>query len=81
MVDSSISGLRDSGDTKKSLAYVSYGLAGAAVIAGSALVYLNRRTSYEITAYEYRREQSKKKVSITPLVAPGSAGAMVFGRF
>ena len=80
MVDSSISGLRDSGDTKRSLAYVSYGIAGAAVIAGSALVYLNRRTSYEITADEYRREQSKK-VSITPLVAPGTAGAMVFGRF
>jgi hypothetical protein len=80
-VDSTISGMRDSGDTKKSLAYVSYGIAGAAIIAGSALVYLNRKTSYEITADEYRREQSKKTISITPVVAPGTAGAMVFGRF
>lgn len=82
MVDSSISGLRDSGDTKKTLSYISYGLAGAALVAGGALVYLNRRTSYEITADEYRREQAKKKsVSITPVVVPGSAGAMVYGRF
>lgn len=82
MVDSSISGIRDSGDTKKTLSYISYGLAGAAIVAGSALVYLNRRQSYEITADEYRREQAKKnKVSITPIVTPDSAGAMVFGRF
>lgn len=80
-VDSSISKLRDSGDTKKTLSIVGYGVAGAAIVAGAALVYLNRRTSYEITADEYRREQSKKKVSITPIVAPDTAGAMVHGRF
>jgi hypothetical protein len=82
MVDSNISGIRDSGDTKKSLSFVSYGLAGAAVIAGTALVYLNRKTSYEITADEYRREQAKKPtVSVTPIVTPDSAGAMIYGRF
>jgi len=81
MVDSSISGLRDSGDNKKTLSIISYGVAGTAVIAGAALVYLNRRTSYEITADEYRRDQSKKAVTILPIIAPDSAGAMVFGRF
>ena len=81
VVDSSISKLRDSGDTKKTLSIVGYGLAGAAIVTGAALVYLNRRTSYEITADQYRSEQSKKKVTLLPIVAPDSAGAMVFGRF
>lgn len=81
MVDSSISKLRDSGDTKKTLSVVGYGLAGAAVVTGAALLYLNRQQSYEITADQYRREQSKKKVTILPSVAPSSAGAMVFGSF
>ncbi len=84
MVDSSVSDLRSSGDTKKTLGYVGYGLAGAAIVAGGALLYLNRRVSYEITADEYRRELAQKKappVAVVPMVAPGSAGAMVLGRF
>jgi hypothetical protein len=83
MVDASISKLRDSGDTKRTLGYVGYGLAGAAVITGAVLVYLNREVRYEITADEYRREQARKQkpVAITPLVGPGTAGAMLFGRF
>jgi hypothetical protein len=85
VVDSSIAGIRDSGDTKKTMGYVTFGLAGAAVIAGSALLYLNRRMSYEITADEYRREQAKssnpKPVAITPILGPNAAGAMIHGRF
>lgn len=81
VVDSKISKLRDSGDTKKTLSIVGYGLAGAAVVTGAVLVYLNRQTSYEITADQYRRDQAKKKVTLLPIVAPDSAGAMVFGRF
>lgn len=81
MVTSDISKHKDSGDTKTTLSIVSYGLAGAAVIGGAVLLYLNRQTSYEITADQYRREQAKKKVSVAPIVAPGSAGAMVFGSF
>jgi hypothetical protein len=81
MVDSTTSGLRDSGDTKKTVAYVGYGLAGAAVVAGSVMLYLNRRTSYEITADQYRKELKKPKVAVTPMVAPSVAGAMVLGSF
>jgi len=71
---------RDSGDTKRTLGFVGYGLAGAAVITGGVLLYLNRETSYKITADEYRHEKSAP-VSVTPLVAPGLAGAAVFGSF
>jgi tetratricopeptide (TPR) repeat protein len=82
VVTSGVSGLRDSGDTKKTVAYIGYGLAGAAVVAGSALLYLNRRTSYEISADQYRKELAKKpKVAVTPLVAPSTAGAMILGSF
>ena len=71
---------RDSGDTKRTLGFVGYGLAGAAIITGGVMLYLDRETSYKITADEYRRERSSP-VSVTPLVAPGLAGAMVHGHF
>jgi hypothetical protein len=82
VVDSSISDLKSSGDSKKTLGYIGYGIAGAAIATGGVMLYLNRRQSYEISADEYRREQSKKPaVTVTPIVAPGTAGAMIFGRF
>jgi hypothetical protein len=76
-----ITDLKDSGNTKRTLGYVGYGLAGAAVITGAVLIYLNRETTYEITADEYKRQLREKPVSVVPMVAPGSAGAMVLGRF
>jgi hypothetical protein len=77
----SITDLKESGNSKRTLGYVGYGLAGAAVITGAVLIYLNRETEYEITADEYKKQQREKPVAITPVVAPGMAGAMVFGRF
>jgi hypothetical protein len=87
-----ITDLRDSGDTKRTLGYVGYGLAGAAVVTGAVLVYLNRETSYEITAEEYRREKSRPvtaahgrrrpaSLQVGPLVTPGVAGAIMLGSF
>nr|MBA3818136.1 hypothetical protein [Deltaproteobacteria bacterium] len=76
--------LRDSGDSKRSLGYVGYGIAGVAVVTGAVLLYLNRSTAYQISSDEYRREQLDKdrsRVSVTPIVAPGMAGAMVESRF
>lgn len=73
--------MKKSGDTKRTLGYVGYGLAGAAIVTGAILVYLNRETSYEITADEYKKQLAKKQVSFTPLVVPGMAGAMIHGRF
>jgi hypothetical protein len=79
--------LRDSGDTKRTLGFIGYGVAGAAIVTGGLLVYLNRRVAYQITTDEYRmeelrKEQGKQKsVSISPLVGPGLGGAAVMGRF
>lgn len=76
-----LKGMRDSGDQKKMIGYIGYGVAGAAVATGLVMVYLNRTTSYQITADEYRRERGEDSVSITPIVAPEMTGAMVHGRF
>jgi len=84
VVDASTSDLRSSGDTKKTLGYVGYAVAGAALATGGVMLYLNRRVSYEISADQYRRELGKQPqppVAVTPVVAPGMAGAMVSGHF
>lgn len=74
--------LRDSGDTKRTLGYVGYGVAGAAVVTGLVMLYINRSESYQITADEYKAQLRKSgSVSVSPLVAPGLGGAMVFGTF
>jgi hypothetical protein len=78
--------LRDSGDTKHTLGTIGYGIAGAAIVTGGLLLYLNRRVSYQITTDEYRMEllqkqqQQPKTVSLVPLVGPGVGGAMVMGK-
>jgi len=77
-----LTSMRDSGDTKRVLGLVGYGVAGAAVATGAVLLYLNRETSYQISSDEYRKEQmTKGPVAIAPLVAPGMAGALIQGRF
>jgi hypothetical protein len=84
---SAFSNLRDSGDTKRMLGFVGYGVAGAAIVTGGLLVLLNRRVAYQITTDEYRMEELKKQqaqqkaVSVAPLVGPGVGGAAVMGRF
>lgn len=77
-----ITDLKDAGDRKRTLGYVGYGVAGAALAAGAVLLYLNREVSYEITADEYKKEmRAKGKMAVVPLVEPGLAGATVLGRF
>lgn len=75
-----ITDLRDSGDQKKTLGYVAYGVAGAAVAAGALLAILNRPKAYQIRPEELQEEQ-EKKVSIKPILTPNLAGAMVQGKF
>jgi len=84
MVTPELTDIRDSGDSKRMLGYVGYGIAGAAVVTGAVLLYLNRSTAYQISSDEYRREQLEKdraKVTVTPIVAPTMAGAMIESRF
>ena len=69
--------LRDSGNSKRTAGFVMYGIAGGAVVAGAVLAYLNRSEPYQIRAEELGNE----KVSVTPVVAPGMAGASVQGHF
>jgi hypothetical protein len=84
---SAFANLKDSGDTKRTLGYVGYGVAGAAILTGGLLVYLNRRVAYQITTDEYRMEELRKQqaqqkaVSFAPIVGPGVGGAAVMGRF
>ncbi|MBA3393311.1 MAG: hypothetical protein H0T89_11735 [Deltaproteobacteria bacterium] len=81
---SNLTALRDSGDSKRTFGYVMYGVAGAAVVTGAVLLYLNRSTAYQISSDEYRREQlerDRRKVTVTPIVAPTMAGAMLQSSF
>lgn len=82
------SDLRESGDSKRTLGFIGYGIAGAAILTGGLLVYLNREVSYQITTDEYRMELFRKQqkpakpaVTIAPIVAPGAGGAVLMGRF
>lgn len=81
--DASVMELRDSGDTKKTLSYVAYGVAGGAIVAGLVMAYVNRSETYQITADQYKAEQRKAapSVSFTPVIAPDSVGAMLRGSF
>jgi len=68
---------RDSGNSKRTAGFVMYGVAGGALITGAVLAWINRRESYQIQA----EQLSEEHVSVTPVIAPGLAGAMVQGRF
>ncbi len=71
---------RESGDTKKTLGYVSYGVAGAAVATGVVLALLNRPTSYQIRP-EDLQETPPPAISFTPIITPTLAGAALQGHF
>ena len=81
--DSSLNSLKNSGDTKRTVGFVGYAMAGAALAAGGVLLYLNREHAYQITADEHRKELRARGVEarVVPIVAPGTAGALVEGRF
>jgi hypothetical protein len=69
--------LKSSGDSKKTIGYVGYGIGAAAVVVGAALAYINRPEAYEIRAEDVDNE----RVSVSPVVAPGYTGAAVQGHF
>jgi hypothetical protein len=86
MVTSSLTDIKDSGNSKRTASFVAYGVAGAAAVTGALLLFLNRETSYQISSDDYRREQlekerAKQNVTITPIISPSMAGAMLDARF
>lgn len=72
--------LRSSGDLKRTLGFVSYGVAGATIAGGVVLAILNRPKSYLLRPEEVQA-QLDQKVSVAPIVTPTMAGAVVQGRF
>ena len=72
--------LRSSGDTKKTVGFVMYGVAGATIAGGIVLAILNRPKSYLLRPEEVQ-DQLDQKVSIAPIVTPTMAGAVVQGKF
>jgi hypothetical protein len=73
-----ITSVRDSGDTKRLVGYIGYGVAGAALATGAVLVWVNRRQPYTVTAEDLQQESP---VSVAPIVSPELVGAMVQGHF
>jgi tetratricopeptide (TPR) repeat protein len=74
-----VKSLRDSGDTKRLIGYIGYGAAGAAVATGVALIWINRRQPYQISAEELNATPGA--LSVAPMVSPDTMGAMVQGHF
>jgi tetratricopeptide (TPR) repeat protein len=74
-----ITNLRQSGDTKRSVSYVGYGVAGAAVATGAVLIWLNRRQAYYLTPEQLESEPSS--TAIAPIISPEMTGALVQGHF
>jgi hypothetical protein len=72
--------MRKSGDTKRTVGYVGYGVAGAAVVTGAVLLWLNRRQPYQIRPEDLEEEKTHG-VAIAPLVTPEMTGATVLGHF
>lgn len=73
--------MRNSGDTKRNIGYVGYGLGGAAVATGIVLAILNRRQPYQIRPEDLDEENAKHPVAVAPIVSPGLTGAAVQGHF
>jgi hypothetical protein len=79
-----LGGVRDSGNTKRTLGYVGYGVAGAAIAAGFSLLYINRRQPYQIRSEDLTNEAAERAeqgVSVAPMVSPEIVGAMAQGHF
>lgn len=74
-----LTGLRDSGDTKRTIGYVGYGIAGAAIATGAALLWINRQHAYQVSPEEI--EPPPAPIAVAPIVSPEMAGAMVQGHF
>jgi hypothetical protein len=71
--------LRESGDTKQSIAYVGYGVGAAVAVTGGILAFVNRRTPYQIRAEDM--EDDRAGVSFAPIVTPTMTGAALQGHF
>jgi hypothetical protein len=74
---------RDSGDTKRLMGFIGYGLGGAAIATGIVLAYVNRSRPYQITPeqLESQKASAPSSIAIVPVVSPEAVGATVQGHF
>ena len=77
-VTPALTDLKNSGDSKKEIAEIGYGVAAATVVVGLTLAYLNRRRPYQIRSEDL---QTETPMAIAPIVTPTMAGAMALVRF
>ena len=73
--------LRESADTKQSIAYVGYGVGAAVAVTGGILAFVNRRTPYQIRAEDMEDDREPTGVSFAPIVTPTMTGAALQGHF
>jgi hypothetical protein len=74
-----IQSLHDSGDTKRTIGFIGYGVGAAAAVTGAVLLYVNRREPYQISAEQLNATPGG--VAVAPLVSPDAVGASVMGHF
>jgi hypothetical protein len=75
-------GIKNTGDTERTLGYIGYGVAGAAIATGIGLAIINRQQPYQIRAEELQHDAADRDdVTVVPVISPSIAGAMVQGRF
>ncbi len=82
-VSSGFGSLKSSGDTKRAASYAMYGVGGAAVVLGLSLVYLNRKTPYQIHGEDFEDELDRKAppIAFAPVVSPEMMGGVIQGHF
>jgi hypothetical protein len=74
---------RDSGDSKRLMSFIGFGVGGAAIATGIVLAYVNRTRPYQITPEQLESQKSSapSSIAIVPVVSPESVGATVQGHF
>lgn len=76
--------MRSSGDTKRTIGLVGYGVGAAAIATGAVLAFLNRRTPYQVRPEDIEepsKENAASPVAVAPIVSPEMTGALVQGHF
>jgi tetratricopeptide (TPR) repeat protein len=92
-ITSDLTDMRDSGNTKQTMAWVGFGLGAATIATGFTLVYLNRLKPYQRSLEEIQKEEAAKlrassatssikdSLRLTPVLGPDVAGAAASFRF
>ncbi|HSR99944.1 MAG TPA: hypothetical protein VLM79_22975 [Kofleriaceae bacterium] len=78
-----ITNIRESGDSKRQLGFIGYGVGGAAIATGIVLAYVNRSRPYQITPEELEGHKASgpAPMAVVPIVSPEVMGATVQGHF